>query len=285
MSNSNKKTLSIIGCGMVGNAVYHGMSPSFDIKIYDKYKSGYSTLEDTVKHSEFIFVCLPTPMDNNGKQDISILTNTIKEIVNTAQTRKILIIKSTIIPGTTRNFKNNYNEFGFVFNPEFLTARTNILDFINQYRIILGSDNIEDLDKVENLYRIRFPHTKIFKTGFEESEFVKYMNNCFYAVKISIMNEFYDMCKFLNISYEEVRKLFLADLRVANSHTEVPGPDFLRGFGGLCFPKDINALTQWCKSNNLDCDMFEAAWKVNERVREDKDWYRIKGATTENNFE
>lgn len=276
--------IGIVGCGMVGQAVYHGFSPCSDIKIYDKFKDGYNSLEETVNHSNYIFVCVPTPMDNNGTQDKSNLESSVKDIIDNSNSRKIIILKSTVIPGTTRELKVKYPESGFVFNPEFLTARTNVLDFINQYRIILGSDNVNDLNEIEELYRTRFPHTQIFKTGFEEAEFVKYMNNCFFATKISIMNEFYDMCKFLNIDYEEVRKMFLADLRVENSHTDVPGPDSLRGWGGLCFPKDLNALIKWSEKNNINCSMFKAANEVNERVREEKDWLKIKGATSENNY-
>lgn len=279
--------LSIVGCGFVGSAVYHGFSPIFDIRIYDKFKLGYHSLDETINHSKIIFICLPTPMKtNNGcEQDLSILRNAIDEIYNTTNDRKIIIIKSTIIPGTIKSLSKEYPNFGFVFNPEFLTARTAVMDFINQYRIILGSDNKNDLDEVEKVYRLRFPHTIIFKTGFEEAEIVKYMNNCFYATKISVMNEFYDMCKFLKIDYEEVRKMFLADLRVCNSHTEVPGPDNFRGFGGACFPKDMNGLVKFCEKNNIPSTMFKAAIEVNERVREKKDWLDIKGATTENNYE
>lgn len=276
--------LSIVGCGFVGMSLYNGMSPCFDIRIYDKFKKGYHTLKETVNHSHFIFVCVPTPMNDDGSQDLSNLNDAIKSIVKIAKDkRKIIIIKSTVLPGTTRQLSKEYYQHGFVFNPEFLTERTALLDFINSNRIILGG-SLGDTLLVKELYRVRFPHTPIFRTDFEQAELVKYVGNCFFALKVSFMNEIYDICDHLDIGYEEIKKLFLADGRVANSHMDVPGPDGHRGFGGKCFPKDLNGFIKWCDDNNLECDTLKSAETVNNRVRVKKDWLDIKGATSKNNF-
>ena len=120
------------------------------------------------------------------------------------------------------------------FCPEFLTERTAILDAINAYRIILGGDSVVAEEVRDKIFRKRYPHTSIFITNYETAEFVKYVGNCYFSVKIAYMNEIYEICKKLNLDYQEVRKLFLADQRVANSHTEVPGPDGYKGFGGKC---------------------------------------------------
>lgn len=276
-------TISIIGAGYVGKAVYHGFSPVLDkVFLYDKYVSGFNTWEETINGSLCIFLCLPTPTDmETGKQDLSIIKNVIKKIPS----EKILVVKSTVLPGTTRSLQEEFTQHVFVFNPEFLTERTYIFDFLNQSRIILGSDHEPAMDVLGELYRIRFPHTPIFQTTIETAEVIKYVCNCYFSSKVSFLNEVYEICKKVGISYEDVRVGLLGDQRIANSHTMVPGPDGDFGFGGKCFPKDLKSFLSWGKELGLNMDMFEATEKVNKRVRKVKDWEEIKGATTENSFE
>ena len=100
--------LSILGCGFVGKGVYHGFSPYFDIKIYDKYIKGYDTLEDTVNHSEILFICVPTPYKPNYEQDLSCIYDVVNSIQKITSESKIVIIKSTIVPGTTRKLQMNF---------------------------------------------------------------------------------------------------------------------------------------------------------------------------------
>lgn len=281
----HKARLGIIGFGFVGRALAHGFGPVADIKIYDKYENVYNSLEETVNDSDFLFIGVPTPVDKNGKQDLSNLDDAIGSIVKVPVGRKIIILKSTIVPGTTRKYAERHKAHDFIFCPEFLTERTAKLDFINASRIIIGGQDESAENKVEHLYRSRFTHTPIYKTTWEVAEVLKYMCNCFFAVKISFLNEMYDITnKFLNVSFEELRDMWLADFRIGNSHKDVPGPDGYRGYGGKCFPKDVKSFITWAESEKLHLDMCRAADKVNERVRVDKDWLRIKGATSKNNY-
>lgn len=285
MENIN---VGIIGLGFVGNAVYHTFSPYFKMRLHDKYKPGMETLQDVVDNCRYLFLCLPTPVDiNSGKQDLSIILSMVETINFTSKENKVLIIRSTILPGTTKKLAEKYPKLSFVFCPEFLTERTAILDSINAYRVILGGDNSNILDEVESkIFRIRYVHAPIFKTSFEAAELVKYVGNCYFSVKISFLNEVYEICKRMGIEYNEIKKLFLSDMRVCNSHMDVPGPDGDLGFGGKCFIKDLKSLENFGKDDlNLKMDMLEAANKVNERVRTKKDWLKIKGATTENNYD
>lgn len=286
-----KPKIGICGFGFVGKSVVHGFSLHSDLKIYDKFQTGLNTLDETIKESDYIFVCVPTPMSDDGSQDLSCIYDVMENIgkltfmCNTYKHKKIIIIKSTVIPGTTRKIAEKYPEHSFVFNPEFLTERSSKLDFINTARIILGGSDEEALTSVEGMYRVRFPHTPIYKTTFEGAELVKYMNNCFFALKISYLNEIYEICEKLGLDYNDLKNMFLADQRIGNSHCDVPGHDGDRGFGGKCFPKDINALASWADKNNLNVDTLKAAIKVNERIRKVKDWENIKGATSENKYE
>lgn len=280
------ENVGVVGFGFLGKAFVHGFSLHANIKIYDKYDNTYDSLEDVVNLSKFIMVGVPTPMRNDGSQDLSNIDDAIKDIVRVAKKRKAIVLRSTIIPGTTGGYASKYPEHNFLFHPEFLTERSSKLDFINAARIIIGHQKGDDAcaKEFKLLYRTRFPHTPIYLTTYEAAEVVKYMCNSFFAVKISFLNELYDTAKHIGVSYNELRSMFLADARIGNSHTDVPGYDGNRGYGGKCFPKDIQAFIRWAESEGLKLDMCKVADKVNERVRPVKDWLDIKGATSENNY-
>ncbi len=281
---NNKPRLGIIGFGFLGRALLHGFILHADIKIYDKYDNTYDTLDDTVNGSDFIFIGVPTPMKDDGRQDLSSIYDAVESVVEVAKERKIIVLRSTIIPGTTRICADRYPDHDFVFCPEFLTERQAKLDFINSARIILGGNKFVTT-KVEELYRIRFSHTPIYKTDWESAEVVKYMSNSFFAIKIAFLNEMYDIAKAIDVPYEDLRDMWLADGRIGNSHTDIPGHDGERGYGGKCFPKDVQAFIKWAEDYELDLDMCRAADQVNNRVRKVKDWLDIKGATSENDYE
>jgi len=281
----NMFKLGFIGFGFVNSAVSYGFSTySKQQKIYDKYKEGYDSLEETVNDSDFLFVAVPTPMNDDGDQYVGDLYDAVDSINSVAETSKIIIIKSTVLPGTTRKLSEKYPNHKFVFNPEFLTERTAKLEFINPSRIILGGP-YEPVKEVEILYRIRFPeYIPLFKTTWEGAELVKYMTNCYFAMKITFLNEIYDMAKHLNTSFDDVVGMWLSDSRFGNSHTQVPGHDESRGYGGKCFTKDVRALYNWAESQGLHADMCRATDAVNNRIRTNKDWEKIKGATSKNNY-
>ena len=278
-----RKTIGIIGFGMVGRAVQHGFAQITDFRIYDIDKRiSENTLEEVYKESDYIFICVPTPMKRGtGEADISIVEYYVyKGLQLIDYPNTILIMKSTVPPGTTRMLQEKYKGVRLIFNPEFLTARTSRLDFINTSRIILGG-SYEDTESVEELYRMRFPHTPIYKTDSTTAEMVKYAANCFFAVKVSLMNEYYQICEKLGVDYKEMKEMMMADGRIGNSHLDVPGHDGDFGFGNLCFPKDINALIFKAKEMGVDPKILEAAWKKNLEVRKNRDWEKIKGAVSD----
>jgi len=268
--DKDKYTIGLIGFGFINSALSHGFILHADIKIYDKYDNIYDSLDDTVNSSDFIFIGVPTPMKDNGQQDLSNIYDAVESVVNVAKKRKIIILRSTIIPGTTRFCADRYPKHDFVFVPEFLTERQAKLDFINSARIILGGKK-RITKKVEKVFRVRFSHTPIYHTTWEAAEVVKYMSNAFFAVKIAFLNEIYDIAENIGVSYEDLRDMWLADCRIGNSHTDIPGHDGQRGYGGKCFPKDVQAFIKWAESCGLQLDMCEAADTVNSRVREIKE--------------
>ena len=190
--------LGIIGNGFVGNAIAHAFIPYIEVKIYDKDPSkcsgdGFTQgLCGVVNDSDVVFVCVPTPMKQDGTIDLSIVESVFKDIQALRKTEiesPVFVLKSTVVPGTTRKLKEKYASLPIVFNPEFLTERHARFDFLNQSRIILGGNSQVDIDKVKSLYELRFSSNNFIDTNYETAEMIKYFNNLFFAVKVSFMNE------------------------------------------------------------------------------------------------
>lgn len=283
MTDVKKYKFGVVGFGFLGTAIVHGFGLHADIKIYDKFMD-YDSLEDVVKHSEVIWIGLPTPMDmQTGAMDLSIILENVEKInaMVKSKDKKIVVIKSTVTPGTTRQLSNKYDNLHFVMNPEFLTARNNRLDFISASRIIIGAEEEWVGDKMEEVYRYRFGNsTPIYRCGWEEAEITKYGANCFFAVKISYFNFIYDMCQRLGLDFDTVRDMILADGRIGRSHASVPGWDGQRGYSGACFPKDVNAFIKFAKDRGVDPILLEASWEQNLEDRPSKDWEDIPSAVS-----
>ncbi len=268
-----KKTVGVIGNGFVGESQAFAFSPTTDVKIYDINPLKTTHTLDEVLKQEFIFVCLPTPMRENGEQDLSFIEDFFKGIKE--NTDSIFIIKSTVLPGTTKDLVNKFG-FNIIFSPEFLTERTAKLDMLTQARIIIGGK--ESLTtKVKELFDERFMNRNIILTDSTTAEFVKYMNNTYFAAKISLMNEYYRLSQSLDVDWETAKFGFVSDGRIADSHLHVPGPDGRVGFGGTCFPKDINAIITMGKELGIPMNTLEGAWTTNLEVRPEQDWKILKG--------
>jgi UDPglucose 6-dehydrogenase len=264
--------VGVIGNGFVGEAQAFAFSLSNEVLIYDvDPKKSFNTLE-VVHQADFIFVCVPTPMFNDGTQD----TKYIDSVFTHAKEGPIYIIKSTVLPGTSASLQEKYPELSIVFSPEFLTERIAKLDMMMQARIIFGGNYMNTL-KVQELYEGRFMNRHFIHTDTTTAEFIKYMNNCFFATKVSLLNEYKILADKLEVDWRTAMHGFAADGRVGDSHMQVPGPDGKLGFGGACFPKDINAFIQLGKENNIDMNVLEAAWKTNLEVRPEADWTQLKG--------
>jgi UDPglucose 6-dehydrogenase len=207
--------------------------------------------------------------------------DSVVEKVNDVNKRKdnVLVIKSTVIPGTVERYVENYPELNIVFSPEFLTERAANLDFINASRIVLGGKK-EDVDKVEKAFRTRFPYKKIIKTDITTAQFIKYMANCFFSTKISFMNEMKQASDAMGVDWGKAMDGFVSDGRIGNSHLEVPGHDGSMGFGGKCFPKDLNAFICALTGVGVKPTVLQSVWDKNIEVREEHDWLDIEGATS-----
>ncbi len=277
-------SIGIIGLGYVGTALLEGFNDIIEIFTYDKFKnSTEDNLQSLVDKTDIVFVCVPTPMKKDGSCDLSIINNVLEEINDCSKTNLITVIKSTVEVGSTISFQRNYRNLKLVFNPEFLTEANFIDDFKNQNFIILGSDN-KDIKKLEELYSSSFPDAKIIISNSNEAELAKYFINSFLAVKVSFANEIYSLCESMNIDYKKVVELAINDSRVGASHLQVPGPDGKLGYGGSCFPKDINSLIKIFSDNNVESHILQSSWNRNKKIdRPESDWEQLIGRAVSEN--
>ena len=262
-----KRKVGVIGNGFVGEAISFAFSPTTDLRVYDIDPLRSTHTKEEIDECEFIFVCVPTPMFRDGTQDLSYIEKVFEDAVD----GPVYIIKSTVLPGTTNTLCSKFPTLSIIFNPEFLTERTAKLDMLTQARIILGGRKDITM-RTKELYEERFMNRHIIETDSATAELTKYMNNTYFATKVSIMNEFKRLSDKLGTNWPDALYGFASDHRIGDSHLHVPGPDGKHGYGGTCFPKDVNALIKL--GNKLDTPMhtIEAGWKTNLEVRPEKDW-------------
>ena len=282
--------IGIVGRGFVGSAVEFGFSPQTgcdvnNLYIYDKDKSrSLHSLQNVVLYSDFIFLSVPTPSNSDGSINLSYVEDALQEISEiTAEIEQeispvptdldnIVLIRSTVTPGTTKSLQQKYQNLRLVFNPEFLTERSANFDFINQTRYILGGDK-KYTNKVADLYRWRFGDTiPVIETNYQTAELIKYMNNCFFATKVSFLNEMKQVSDRCEADWDMAVEGFIRDGRIGHSHMSVPGPDGKFGFGGKCFPKDVSAMISFGNKLGLNMHTLSGVWNTNCEVRPEKDW-------------
>lgn len=278
----NKFDIGIIGQGFVGSAIREGLKNFYEVRTYDIDEDRCnSTHQEVCYKSDIIFVCVPTPMRKSGECDTRILESVVEKINNECQAnpdrnKPILVIKSTVPPGTTENINKIATVLDVCFSPEFLTEANSFEDFKNQSRIIIGGPR-PATGKVKQMFRRAFPIIPIVKTGTKTAEMVKYFTNCFLATKVTFANQMYEICNRTDIDYDKVCEYALYDMRIGKSHLAVPGPDGDRGFGGHCFPKDLAAMIAFGSQNKGDASFLQTVQDYNDKCRRFRDWEHMKG--------
>ena len=212
-------------------------------------------------------MCLPTPSKDNMSIDLSYIEASIEQISKHVDPfEQTIIIKSTVTPGTCRRLSQKYG-LNIVSNPEFLTEARSKWDFINASQIVIGSDDEMSASKLKSLYQKRFSSMQYLVTDTVTSEFIKYMLNCFFAVKLSFLNEMHQVGQCFGVKWSDTVAGLVSDSRVGDSHVTVPGPDGKFGFGGHCFPKDLNAMIKFAQRLGIDTKVLSASWQKNLEVR------------------
>ena len=266
--------IGIIGQGFVGNAVYQKFKKYYDVLTYDLDETKSNSTFDEVARCNYVFTCLPTPMNSDGTCNTDIVEGVIKQINDIGVTKGI-VVKSTIVPGTTEKWNQTFNT-NIVFNPEFLTERNAVKDYENQDRIVLGGPR-PTTTYLKRIFSKVFPKAHIIKTDSTHAEMVKYLTNTFLSVKVSFANEIYQLCEGLNIDYDKVVEYATYDERLGESHWNVPGHDGDFGFGGHCFPKDLSAIIQLTQEMGTVNNVLCATQHTNDTIRKNRDWESMKG--------
>ena len=296
--------IGIVGLGFVGltfasvlaNKGYHvigvdtdklkiksiesGKSPFYEPELDNILKKALSkklflseNIEEIVKECDFIFLTLGTPMDKNGNINLKIISNVSKkigELLLKMKKRPIIVIKSTVVPGTTSNKIKNIlekksnkkagKEFGLITNPEFLREGKAVHDTLNPHLVVIGSNEKKDSKKLENFYK-KFHKEKIsiILTNNTTAEIIKYANNSFLATKISFINNISNLCQTLpGTNIDEVAKAIGIDPRIGNQFLNA-GP----GYGGSCLPKDVQALIACQKDLGVESTLLNAVHQTN----------------------
>ena len=282
MFGENINTVGVIGLGYVGTAVQRGFETVKRVVTYDIAKEcTESSIADIVYKAPIIFICVPTPMNQDGTCNIDIVRKVLTEIsVSPMGMKPICVLKSTVTPGTTDLLAEEFPNVTMCFNPEFLTEKNYINDFVAQRNIILGytkNSTALDIKPVAMLYNTRFVNGNVWTTTAKEAEMVKYTANTLLATKVAFLNEIWQICKKTGINYNHVANHLSMDERLGNTHWQVPGPDGKMGFGGTCFPKDLNALIQFGEQNGQATPLLRSVWEKNLELRPERDWEQDKG--------
>lgn len=248
-----KPKIGIIGVGMVGGALAKGLPQSV---LYDKYKEIGSVKQ--LNQAEIIFICVPTPFDGKKGFDLSYVRDAFKLITKS----KILVIKSTILPGTTEMFQKKHPQHKVLFNPEFLTQESADQDMRYPDRQIVGYTK-KSYNVAKDILQILplAPFERIVPAT--EAEMAKYFGNCWFSVKVVYANQMYDLCQKLGIDYNRVKECAAADKRIGSSHLEIFHKGY-RGYSGKCLPKDTQALIQKGDELGVDLKLLKTTEKINK---------------------
>ena len=265
--------LGIVGHGFVGTAVDHGFTRDVNKFIVDPKHNSTNTIEDLIKfRPDAVFVCVPTPQLESGECNTSILEDVMRQLNNGKGL--LVIVKSTVPAYKLQNVKDQCVDLRIVYNPEFLTEKNYITDFVNPAMHVFGGIN-SDTDAVEKLYREHSDckECPVYKTDLVTASMVKYCINSFLATKVTFMNEMYDVLKAARgTDWNTFSKIIQTDPRMGNTHLKVPGNDGMRGYAGSCFPKDTAALAYFAREIlNTPFTQLETSIKINDKLRNGDD--------------
>lgn len=219
--------------------------------------------------SGFIFVCVPTPSNENGSIDLSFVTDVthnIGDIVKSHDLNYGIVYKSTMVPGSTDemyDILSNYTDgFSVAYNPEFLRQRFALNDTVNPSRIVVGSDEVAFANEVMELYKYTVAPKFVFNS-FEAAELVKYYANAYYAARISFFNQMSLFSRNWNCDHKDIVDAIVADKTVGVHGSDPVG----KSYGGNCLIKDLSAIIHCGMKNNIDVRLLSSVERMNDLIR------------------
>lgn len=253
--------IGIVGLGIIGSACKYGFEKlGHDVLVHD-IKFENSKIENLLE-CEIIYVCVPTPQNEDGSCNVSIVENVIYDLKK-LNYNNIIAIKSTVKPTTTERLINETG-LNICFVPEFLRERCAITDFIEHHDLLaVGTNNKDVYDKIV-LCHGKYPKAYEMLKPIE-AELLKYYSNVFNAVRIVFANEMYEICKVVDANYTKVKDAFVKRGTTKDMYLDVN--ENFRGYGGVCLPKDTSALASFVKELNLDMKLFETIDNENKKFK------------------
>ena len=251
--------IGVIGLGVVGSAIKTGFEElGHDVFGHDIKNN---TSINDVLNTKICYICVPTPPDKIGRCDTAIVADVIKKL-SELKYSGLVIIKSTVEPGTTDRLSNSFPNLNVGFVPEFLRERCAISDFIVNHDVcIIGVHTKKDFKLVKKSHGY-YPK-EFMMVNPKEAEICKYFSNIYNATLITFANSFYQVCSNLDVSYDNVKNAVKKRAHIDGTYLDC-NKNF-RGFGGVCLPKDTKAMDTFCKSRNIDVNFFENILKENEK--------------------
>ena len=230
-----------------------------------------SDIASSVKESEVVIIAVGTPQSENGSADLRYVLDAVGNISENLNSYKVIVTKSTVPIGTGKKIitklEKNYEEnidFDYVSNPEFLREGSAVKDFLWPDRVIIGTKSEKALKIMCDIYRpLYINKNPIQRTAVETSEMIKYASNSFLALKISYINEIANLCESVGADVHDVAIAMGKDGRISDKFLH-PGP----GFGGSCFPKDLEALFSLSQEHSVTMETLQAAIKANKNQKE-----------------
>lgn len=254
--------IGIVGLGIVGSAVKYGFEKLGHRMVGHDIKDD-SRLED-VLDCEIVYLCLPTPQGPDGNCDTSVLEDVAEELLDDRGYDGIVAVKSTVTPGTTVKLQKKFDNDRICHVPEFLRERAAIIDFTDNHDVcIIGTESDEVFEKVKESHGY-YPQ-KFIKLSPTEAEISKYFNNVYNATLITFANAFYELCQVKGADYSKVKNAMVQRDHIYNKYLDCN--DNLRGFGGMCLPKDTAAISALVKQLGLPIDLFQAIVDDNKRYK------------------
>lgn len=254
--------IGIIGLGVVGGAVRHGLERiRHEVKGYD-LRQPETRLSD-VLDTELAFVCVPTPCRPDGSCDISAVELTVNRLDEAAY-KGLVVIKSTVTPGTTERFSASHPRLRFAFCPEFLRERCAKEDFCDNHEVcVIGAADAADFELVK-LAHGPLPQSFAHVTP-TEAELAKYFSNVYNALRIIFANEFYEVSRALGADYSRIKEAVSRRASINDSYLDCH--DAARGFGGVCLPKDTYAFAALARRVAPDMKLFDLIVEENKKFK------------------
>jgi nucleotide sugar dehydrogenase len=253
--------IGLFGLGYVGTAVAH-THRNQNVVVRDPKLGDQSATIEEIKDCDAVYVCVPTPMLDDGHCDDSYVQSVLTELEGY---KNVIICKSTVPPGVYLRLQDRYSNL--VHAPEFLTAVNATADYENSTWVLIGGNNYfcrkaEEVIKLSSIKAEIYHHSDI-----ATASLFKYMANAFMATKVTFMNDLYHLAQAVGVDWSEIKEIAKYDTRLGTSHWGVPGPDGKFGYGGACFPKDVAAIVEHGLDIGTPQKLLEAVKEINSLHR------------------